>query len=73
MPKRFVRAPNESRKPATPAASSTIGQYLDSTIVRERRRRRDHAIHGERNRNHEHGGHLVRRWRGWWECRKRIH
>jgi hypothetical protein len=50
MPKRFVRASDESR---ASAASTSFGQYLDSTIVGERSRRHDHAVHGERDWNDE--------------------
>jgi hypothetical protein len=53
MPKRFVRASDESRASATPAASTSFGQYLDSTIIGERSRRHDHAVHGERDWNDE--------------------
>jgi hypothetical protein len=53
MPERFVRASDKSRAPAAPAASASFGQYLDSTIVRKRSRRHDHAVHGERDWNGE--------------------
>jgi hypothetical protein len=52
MPKRFVRASDESRASAS-TASTSFGQYFDSTIVGERSRRHDHAVRGERDWNDE--------------------